>query len=71
MLPAGVFRWKIHLSGSRGDARLLGATSYYIDLDRWNGDDLAVANYFNKQPVIELSMAEKVDLLWAAHPELG
>jgi len=68
-LPRGVSDWLIHQTTSHGKS--IGAPSYYMDYDRWNGTEADVRRYFRldvSEP--EPSLEEKVQILWDAHPEL-
>ena len=68
-LPRGVSDWLIHQTTSHGKS--IGAPSYYMDYDRWNGSEADVRKYFNldvSEP--EPSLEEKVQILWEAHKEL-
>lgn len=68
-LPRGVSDWLIHQTTSHGKS--IGAPSYYMDYDRWNGTEADVRRYFRldvSEP--EPSLEEKVQRLWDAHPEL-
>jgi GH25 family lysozyme M1 (1,4-beta-N-acetylmuramidase) len=43
----GLHGWLIHQTGDKGHGDLFGvAGKHYVDLNRWNGDDKAVAEYF-------------------------
>ena len=44
-LPKGVSTYLIHQSGDH--CKAIGAASYYMDYNRWNGDAAAVLSYFN------------------------
>ena len=70
-LPKGVKKWLIHQTCEKGNGAEYGVASYYVDLDRWNGDEAAVRAYFGygEQPV-EPTLEQKVDKLWQAHKEL-
>lgn len=68
-LPAGADRWLIHQTGDH--CKSIGSPKYYMDYDRWNGDEATVRDYFGygEQP-IEPTLEQKVNKLWQAHPEL-
>lgn len=44
LLPRGVTKWLIHQTGDRSKGSRVGAQSYYIDSNRWNG---ALADMYN------------------------
>ena len=73
-LPAGVTDWLIHQTAARGQS--IGApAAHFMDYNRWNGDKSAVLTFALAEtdlpPVSPpLPLADKVDLLWEAHPEL-
>lgn len=73
ILPLNVANWTFHQTSSRSKA--IGAESYFMDYDRFNGSDLALATYFgnpqNEPPTPpEVPLEEKVERLWIAHPEV-
>ncbi len=45
-LPNGVSNYLIHQTTERGKS--IGATSYYMDYNRWNGDEDAFKRYFGR-----------------------
>ena len=69
-LPRGVSDWLIHQTTSHGKS--IGAPSYYMDYDRWNGTSDDIMAYFGLigHPEPEPTLEEKVKKLWDAHPEL-
>lgn len=46
MYPRGVSTYLIHQTAEKGKS--IGAASYYMDYNRWNGDQNAVAAYFGR-----------------------
>jgi lysozyme len=65
--------WNFWQYTDKGDGRAFGMESTFVDMDYFNGseDDLrAFANVQPKPPAGELTLEEKVKLLWDAHPEL-
>ena len=73
LLPRGVTNWLIHQTCEKGNGAEYGVASHYVDLDRWNGTSDDILEYFGLtgQPEpIKPALEEKVDKLWAAHPEL-
>jgi GH25 family lysozyme M1 (1,4-beta-N-acetylmuramidase) len=69
-LPRGHSDWLIHQTGGYC-VPFCGAASTFLDYDRWNGSEDDVRNYFGyggEQP--ELTLEQKVEKLWQAHPEL-
>ena len=65
MLPKGVTTWLIHQTGSQGDGKTHGAASHYIDQDRFNGDDVALDEYFGYYPNPILTLEERINQLEA------
>lgn len=53
LLPKGVTKWLIHQTCEKGNGAEYGVASYYVDYDRWNGDDTAVLAYFGYDGPIE------------------
>ena len=49
-LPIGVTDWLIHQNTCRGKS--IGATSYYMDYNRWNGTIGEMDNYFGVAPPV-------------------
>jgi GH25 family lysozyme M1 (1,4-beta-N-acetylmuramidase) len=72
LLPNGVTDWLIHQTGEKYNGSSVGVASYYVDSNRWNGDLMAVLQYFNNDVQVpdEPSDAEKLARLWDAHEEL-
>ena len=46
-LPNGVKHYLIHQTSEKGKS--IGATSYYMDYNRWNGDKTVMARYFGRK----------------------
>lgn len=73
-LPRGVSRarCKIHQTSRKGQGKYYGMESYDLDLNRWQGDLADLMQYAGGNAGVEvgLTFGEKVDLLWAHHPEL-
>ena len=75
--PTPIFEdreWTVHQTAERGDPRPYGVTGkQVVDYDRWNGGWQEVAKFFafDEQPNPPvLTLEEKVNRLWDAHPEL-
>ena len=62
IMPTGMTKWMFHQSSSRSDGNAHGAASYYIDVNRFNGDDQALDEYFGVEietpPTLEQRLAD-------------
>lgn len=68
-IPKGVPSYLIHQTSSKGS--IPGIESLDVDHDRFNGNKGAVLAYAGVNvPPAELTLEEKVNRLWMAHPEL-
>ena len=48
LLPKGVSTWRIHQNSEKGNGAAVGVGSYYVDMDRFNGDERALAEWFGE-----------------------
>ena len=64
--------WRFWQFTERGNGEKYGVESKQIDLNYFNGSREQLIAYADtaEEPVTELTLAEKVERLWAAHPEL-
>jgi len=62
LLPNGVTNWLIHQTAEKQSGSAVGVVSYYVDTNRWNGDNDVMKAYFGvtTPPVIPLTLEEKV-----------
>jgi GH25 family lysozyme M1 (1,4-beta-N-acetylmuramidase) len=62
ILPNGVTNWLIHQTAEKQSGSAVGVVSYYVDTNRWNGDNDVMKAYFSMTtpPVIPLTLEEKV-----------
>ena len=68
LMPKGLIRERvlIHQTTDRGAG--IGTEEKHMDYNRWQYDQTHLLNY--AKGIQQLSIENKVDLLWAAHPEL-
>lgn len=52
LLPKGVGTWRIHQTGEKGNGSAVGVGSYYVDTDRFNGDEDALGEWFGRKPLV-------------------
>ena len=48
LLPKGVSTWRFHQNSEKGNGAAVGVGSYYVDTDRFNGDERALAEWFGE-----------------------
>lgn len=62
LLPKGVGTWRIHQTGEKGNGSAVGVGSYYVDTDRFNGDEDALVEWFGRKHVVR-TLEERVAAL--------
>ena len=67
-LPKGVSRNRCIIHQTTPSGESFGTQSKTLDYNRWQFDKNHYSAYVNQTKI--LTMAEKIDLLWSAHPEL-